>query len=203
LAFPLLGVAWAPVLVLLHELGHALAAILLTDGDVELDVRGAGVLGGKVTYEASRIRRPRDEAWIAAAGPAVSLVLAVVLWLAWLGSGATSLVTIVGAGAFSATLQFFTSALPLRYGAGLGGPADSDGRVIWRVLTGAPPGGIERELRRAGEPEPVIRPRSLAALVLVFLLAVLVSPGLALTLVVMLAVGALLQRYEARRGDGG
>jgi len=49
--FPLLGIAWAPVLVLLHELGHALAAILLTDGEVELDVRGAGILGGKVTYE--------------------------------------------------------------------------------------------------------------------------------------------------------
>jgi hypothetical protein len=31
--FPLLGIAWAPVLVLLHELGHALAAILLTDGE--------------------------------------------------------------------------------------------------------------------------------------------------------------------------
>jgi hypothetical protein len=39
----------------------------------------------------------------------------------WFGNGETSLVTIVGAGAFSATLQFFTSALPLRYGAGLGG----------------------------------------------------------------------------------
>src|ERR1700752_1219383 len=105
--------AWAPVLVLLHELGHGLAAILLTDGDVELDMRGAGLLGGKVTFEASRIRRPRDEAWIAAAGPAVSLVLAVVLWLVWLGSGATSLVTVAGAGALSATLQFVTTALPL------------------------------------------------------------------------------------------
>jgi hypothetical protein len=46
--FPLLGIAWAPVLVLLHELGHALAAILLTDGEVELDVRGAGILGGNL-----------------------------------------------------------------------------------------------------------------------------------------------------------
>jgi hypothetical protein len=35
---------------------------------------------------------------------------------------------------------------------------DSDGRVIWRILTGAPPGGIERELRRQGEPEPGARP---------------------------------------------
>jgi len=169
--FPLLGIAWAPVLVLLHELGHALAAILLTDGEVELDVRGAGILGGKVTYESSPIRHSRDEAWIAAAGPA----------------------------AFSATLQFFTSALPLRYGAGLGGPADSDGRVIWRVLTGAPPGGIERELQRVGDPEPWIRPGYLATLVVVFLLAILVSPGLALALVVMFGIGALLQRYEARR----
>jgi hypothetical protein len=197
--FPLLGIAWAPVLVLLHELGHALAAILLTDGEVELDVRGAGILGGKVTYESSPIRHSRDEAWIAAAGPAATLVVVLILWIVWFGSGATSLVTIVGAGAFSATLQFFTSALPLRYGAGLGGPADSDGRVIWRVLTGAPPGGIERELQRVGDPEPWIRPGYLATLVVVFLLAILVSPGLALALVVMFGIGALLQRYEARR----
>jgi hypothetical protein len=42
-------------------------------------------------------------------------------------------------------------------------------------------------------------PGYLATLVVVFLLAILVSPGLALALVVMFGIGALLQRYEARR----
>jgi hypothetical protein len=48
--------------------------------------------------------------------------------------------TVAGVGASAASLQFVFSALPVRYGRGLGGPADSDGRAIWRMLTGAPPG---------------------------------------------------------------
>jgi hypothetical protein len=144
--------------------------MVLTDGDVELDMQGAGMFEGEGDLRVVADRHSRDVAWIAAAGPA----------------------------AFSATLQFFTSALPMRYGAGFGGPVDSDGRVIWRVLTGAPPGGIERE-QRAGEPERVVRPGYLAVLAFLFLLAILVSPGLALMLVVLFGAGALLQRYEARR----
>jgi hypothetical protein len=88
----------------------------------------------------------------------VTAVVAVVLWMAWLEGGAESLPTLLGAGACTATLQLFTSVLPLRYGAGLGGPADSDGRAIWRILRGTPPGGLERELRRQAEPEPAARP---------------------------------------------
>ena len=65
----------------------------------------------------------------------------------------------------------------------LGGPADSDGRVIWRVLTGAPPGGIERELRRVGEPERAARPVFVVLLVLVAVLAVVMDPVLGLALV--------------------
>jgi hypothetical protein len=186
--------AWAPLLVLLHELGHAFAAMALTDGEVEIDMRGAGVLGGSVSYEPARIRRPRDEAWIAAAGPAVTLVAAAVLWLAWLGSGADSLVTILGAGAFTATLQLAISALPFRYGAGLGGPADSDGRAIWRILRGAPPGGLERELRRQGEPEPAARPVFVLVLVAVGAIALLVDPWLVAGLAAVFGAATLMQR---------
>ncbi len=199
LGFLLLGVAWAPILVLLHEAGHAFAALALTDGEVSISLRGVGVLGGSVTYEEARLRRARDAAWIAAAGPAVTLVAAAVLWLVWLGSGAESLETVLGAGAWVATLQFVTSALPLRYGAGLGGPADSDGRVIWRVLTGAPPGGIEREIARLGKPDRAMRPGFVAVLVLVAALGLLVDPTVVLVLALLFGLGVVLQRSEARR----
>jgi len=56
LLFPLLAIAWSPVLVLLHELGHALAAMALTDGEVSIQMRGAGMFGGSATYEDARIR---------------------------------------------------------------------------------------------------------------------------------------------------
>jgi hypothetical protein len=194
LAFPLLGMAWAPVLVLLHELGHVAAAMALSDGEVELELRAGGLFGGTVSFEPTRIRRARGEAWIAAAGPAVTLAIAVVLWLAWLGSGADSLVTLLGAGAFTATLQFLTTALPLRYGAGLGGPADSDGRVIWRILRGTPPGGIERELRRQSEPEPGARPAFIALLAVAGVLALLVDPWLLAGLAAVFGLGMLMQR---------
>ena len=199
LAFILLSVAWAPVLVLLHEAAHAFAALALTDGEVSISMRGAGVLGGSATYEPARLRHPRDEAWIAAAGPAATLLVAAVLWLAWFGSGSDSLMTVIGVGATVATLQFVTSAVPFRYGAGLGGPADSDGRVIWRVLTGAPPGGIERELRRVGEPERAARPAFVALFAVVGVLALWVDPVIVLWLAGLFGAAILLQRSDAQR----
>jgi hypothetical protein len=105
----------------------------------------------------------------------------------------------VGGGAWVATLQFVTSALPRRYGAGLGGPADSDGRVIWRVLTGAPPGGIERELRRVGERERAMRPAFVAPLVLIGALVVWVDPTVVLWLAGLFGAAILLQRSDTRR----
>jgi hypothetical protein len=152
------------------------------------------MFGGTVTYEPARIRRPRSEAWIAAAGPAVTAVVAVVLWMAWLEGGAESLSTLLGAGAFTATLQLFTSVLPLRYGAGLGGPADSDGRAIWRILRGTPPGGLERELRRQAEPEPAARPAFVVLLVFAGVLALLADPWLLAGLAVMFGLGMLMQQ---------
>lgn len=178
---------------LLHELGHAFAATALTDGDVEIDLRGAGVLGGRVHYEPARLRRPRDEVWIAAAGPAISLLIAAALGIAWIETGAESMM--LGVGAFGATLQFALSALPLRYGAGLG-VGESDGRVIWRVLRGAPPGGLERELRRMGEPERAARPGFVVVLVAVGALAFWLDTSVAVALVALFGLAILLQKLD-------
>jgi hypothetical protein len=52
LEFILLGIAWTPVSVLLHELGHAFAALVLTDGEVSI---GMNALGGWATYEPERL----------------------------------------------------------------------------------------------------------------------------------------------------
>jgi hypothetical protein len=194
LEFPVLVFAWSPVLLLLHESGHAFAALALTDGEVSMSLRGAGFLGGKVTYEPARVRHPRDELWIAAAGPSVTLAAAVVLWVAWLRTSTPELVTVTSAGAWAASIQLMCSALPLRYGDGLGGPADSDGRAIWRILTGAPPGGIERELRRAGKPDRAARPVFVALFVLIFGFTVWFMPGTALVLLGIFGLAIVLQR---------
>jgi hypothetical protein len=104
----------------------------------------------------------------------------------------------VGAGAWVATLQFVTSALPLHYGAGLGGPSDSDGRVIWRVLKGAPPGGLERELRRAGQPERAIRPAFAGLFVLVGVVGLWLDPVIVVWLAGLFGAAILLQRSDTR-----
>jgi hypothetical protein len=194
----LLVIPWIPVLVLLHEAAHAFAALALTDGEVSISLRGAGILGGSASFDSSTLRHPRSEAWIAAAGPAATFLAATVLWLAWLGRGSDSLVTLVGGGAWVATLQFVTSALPLRYGAGLGGPADSDGRVIWRVLTGAPPGGVERELRRLGKREPAVRPAFVAVFGLVGVVGLWLDRVIVLWLAGLFGAAILLQRSDTR-----
>jgi hypothetical protein len=191
--FTLLGLAWSPILVTIHELGHGLAALAVTDGEVSIRLRTLGLAGGFATYDSSRLRRASSEALIAAAGPAASLVAAVVLWYAWLGTNDGSV--ILAAGAAGATFQFVATAIPVHYGAGLGGPAESDGRVIWRVLTGAPPGGIERELRRLQEPERAVRPLFAGLLVLIGVLALALNPVLAVALVITFGLAALMQRH--------
>jgi hypothetical protein len=177
--------------VLLHELGHAFAAVVLTDGEVSI---GMNALGGWATYEPERLRRSRDAAWIAAAGPTVSLTIAIVLWFTWVKAGPSFDVTIVWVGAWVATGHFLGSALPVVYGAGFGVAAESDGRVIWRVLTGAPPGGIERELRRLTEPQRAIRPQFLALLLLAAALGIAADPMSVVGLAVIFGVATLLQR---------
>jgi hypothetical protein len=55
------------------------------EGEVSLSLRGAGMLGGKVSYEPATLRRSHDEVWIAAAGPAARVWMDVILALQLLG----------------------------------------------------------------------------------------------------------------------
>ncbi len=119
----------------------------------------------------SELRTPKAEAWIAAAGPAASLLTAVFLLSASVSAGVldpdsplAARVLLIGGGI--ALSQFFLSALPLRYGRGLG-HGESDGRAIWRILTGAPPGGLARELRRESRPERVAHPAAVTVIVVI------------------------------------
>jgi hypothetical protein len=214
-----LCILWAIPLVLLHELGHAAAGLVLTRGRVEVAVGDradqlvleAGRLelglswsfspGGECRIDSGELRAPKAEAWIAAAGPAASLVVAVVLLSASVSAGVfdpgtplAARVLVTGGG--MALGQFFLSALPLRYGRGLG-PGESDGRAIWRVLTGAPPGGLARELRREARGERVAHPAALAVLLLIVALTLFLDPLLALMTILLFAVAWLLNRREA------
>jgi hypothetical protein len=202
-----LAVLWCWPLVILHELGHALAALMLTTGRVMVGVGGRGEqlvltagrmeLGlslavapdGECVVEESRLKVPKAEAWIAAAGPFMSACLAIALTAVALNRGGVVLAT----GAGVAWIQAIFTALPLRYGAGLG-PGESDGRAIWRILTGGPPGGLAREERRLGRPERGTRPGFVAALALVAVLTALVAPELLLVLGVLFGLAWLLQR---------
>jgi hypothetical protein len=209
LVFILLGVAWAVPLMLVHELGHALAALAVTDGEVRIGMRStpSGLMVGECTYEPAGLRHPRAEALIAAAGPLVSLLSALVLAFGSLKSGAGTpeggvAAHVLMVGAVTAFLQFVVSALPVRYGAGLGGgAADSDGRAVWRILTGAPPGGVGREERRLGRPERAIRPAFVAPLLVVAALVLIVDPLMVLLLVALFALAWRDQRSDrAARG---
>jgi membrane-associated protease RseP (regulator of RpoE activity) len=88
--------AFGPPLILIHELGHALAALALTRGHVRvtvgvgpaaallrqdrLEVRAALIPAfGVCEYDPWTLQRPRAEAWIALAGPAASLAACVLL----------------------------------------------------------------------------------------------------------------------------
>ena len=190
-----LATLWCWPLVILHELGHALAALLLTDGRVIVGVGGprdqlfltAGRLelglspaiapDGECVVEDRGLRTPKAEAWIAAAGPFMSLCAGVVLLAAARNYGGIVLTT----GAGVAWLQAVFTAVPMRYGAG-DGPGESDGWAIWRVVTGGPPGGLAREERRRGRPERAARPWLLAALAVMAVLTALVQPVLLLVL---------------------
>jgi hypothetical protein len=207
LVFILLSVAWAAPLMLVHELGHALAALAVTDGEVRIGMRStpSGLMVGECTYEPAGLRHPRAEALIAAAGPLVSLLSALVLAFGSLKSGAGTpdggiVAQVLMVGAVTAFLEFAVSALPVRYGAGLGG-GDSDGRAIWRILTGAPPGGVGREERRLGRPERAIRPALVAPLLVIAALGLIVDPLMVLLLVALFALAWRDQRSDrAARG---
>jgi hypothetical protein len=129
------------------------------------------ILFGTCTYDATTLRRPRPRAWIAAAGPAASLISAALLWVVD-GAGYVALT-----GALTGTGIFLFSAIPVRYGAGIGGEAgDSDGLVVWRVLTGGPPGGPAREERRRRGPERAMRPLFMILLAPILIFTVSADP---------------------------
>ena len=134
--------------------------------------RGIGV-SGFCTYEPATLRRARAEAWIAAAGPAASLACSVALFVGAVESGLGmpergAMTTVLLVGAFCAFVHFVLSALPIRYGSGLGETGEeSDGRAIWRILSGAPPGGPSAP---APQPDTAARTPFLAVLAVVFVL---------------------------------
>jgi hypothetical protein len=199
---------WTPALVLLHELGHALTALDMTEGRVcmkagsptmvnlrvgrlELALSPWPGFGGSCEYEPDTLRgSPRGEAWIVVAGPVTSLLTGVVLaFLAAMAQGMLREVLVLGA-ALSG-IGFLLSGLPLRYGRGLGG-GESDGTSVWRILTGEPP-GPERE-----RPEPVVaRPIFLVVLALAGILAFAADPLLGLALVGLFSLAVL---YHAADG---
>jgi hypothetical protein len=93
------------------------------------------------------------------------------------------------------------AALPIRYSAGMGTPTDSDGRAIWRILTGAPPGGLDRELARAGRPEPPMRRGFAVVLAVVAGLILFVDARMVLELAALFGIAAVLQRIWGTRAS--
>lgn len=74
----MVGLLWIPVLflgILLHELGHALASSSLGYGNSQIVFWG---LGGLAINRSTRQRSPKHSILISLAGPAVSLLLAIV-----------------------------------------------------------------------------------------------------------------------------
>jgi hypothetical protein len=126
--FIVFATLWAWPLVILHELGHAVAALLLTSGRVAVGVGGgrdqlvltAGRLdfaiaadvapNGECTFDDGTLRVPKAEAWIAAAGPLVSLCLALVISPVALDDRGL----LLASGAFAAWTLTLLTALPLR-----------------------------------------------------------------------------------------
>ena len=220
-ALLLLPAVLAPPLVVWHELGHAVAALLLTRGPVEARVGAeespfwfsAGRLrvvisplplaGGECRYDDATLDRGRDEAWIAAAGPLASALAAgllTALALA-LGSADDPLVTVAVVGAQVAALQTIMTLLPIRYALGSGAAgAESDGLALRRILSGGS-GRAPVLTHGVDSPvEPPVRPAYVVLLLVIVGLAFLTSVGLGLAVVLVFCASWLLHRHELRRG---
>ena len=212
-----LTLLWVPPLVLLHELGHAAAAIGATEDRVTAHVgRGPELVafslgrcrvsigplllpGGHCEYDPSRLRRGRDEAWIALAGPLTSLLAAVTLTVLALAAETSPVVSSVFvAGAMCAAGHAVMSALPIRYGIGSGAAGgDSDGLAAWRILTG----GLRQPALSFGRPVPTgppVRPVYAVLLLLIAVATLAMSLTLGLLLVFLFTVAWLLQRADER-----
>ena len=98
-----IAMAWVPLLVFAHELGHAAGILHFTRSPVAIELGGAPyrlrfasgrcefdispltvfAFRGRCAWDSHRLKRHRDETWIALAGPVASLLTA----LALLGGG--------------------------------------------------------------------------------------------------------------------
>ena len=222
-AVALTGLLWAPVLFFVHELGHALAALVLTDGrvaiglghpssgdslriartDLRLSLRSC-FAGGWASYDPERLWRGRHEAWIALAGPVSSFLAGVVLTaLALTMADAhptfAGILLIGGAGACGHGA--FTG-LPIRYAAGSGAAgAESDGMAAWRILTGGVGRSPEIRYGRSSPSEPAMSP-VLAVLLGVIVVGTLVflSVPLGLLVIGLFAVAWAFQRSDEKAG---
>ena len=157
---PTLLLAWClavlfagPVVLLLHELGHGLAALALTRGPVvvqtgrrafvtprlgrlTLALGPGGLQAGACWHLAPDT--PRAEAAIAAAGPLASLLLSVLAGLACLRLDPPRALQLLLAalsvlGALDAAGNLWPALHPARRTA-TGAPQESDGRIVARCL---------------------------------------------------------------------
>ena len=145
-----------PITTFLHECGHALTALALTDRDVTilLGSRHNGlkwqwgrlrvIVGwftgslGFTRYDQEQIP-PRHILWATLAGPLVSLVLTALFWnLASTWGESRWFVFVMKTFAYAVFAQFLSTILPLRYPRWLGayGGCTSDGWRILRLLRG-------------------------------------------------------------------
>jgi hypothetical protein len=103
-----MALAWIPLLVLAHELGHAAGILYFTrspvaielgdrpfrlrfeSGRCEFDVSPltAFTFRGRCAWDPLRLKRRRDESWIALAGPGASLLTAAALLAGGMALGA-------------------------------------------------------------------------------------------------------------------
>lgn len=221
-ALILLGLARAPPLVLWHELGHAVMALILTRGPVEARVGTdhdgplwlsvgrlrvvLGLLpfaGGQCGYDSDTLWRGRHEAWIAVTGPFASALAALglaTLALA-LGSADELSVRVLVLGAGAAFLHTVASILPIRYALGSGAAGgESDGLAVWRILTGAT-GRIPALTHGVETPaEPAVRPVFVIVLALIAAVTSFLDVALGLALVAIFGLGWWLQTSDVRAG---
>jgi hypothetical protein len=194
-----------PVVVHLHELAHAVAALRLTRDSVVVQgcVRPAGAIGlgrlhiavglpalSGVCFHADAPQR-HGNAIIAAAGPLVSLMTGAIAGWAWFEGGAG---TAVAAFALMSLVTGVLNLLPVELGPagqGLHAPGESDGRVILRSL------GLVAAGRR-DRTRPVIRAPFVLALGAVAILTVLVAPLMLVPLAVLFGHAWLVARRDQR-----
>ena len=170
-------------LIALHELGHLLCARELGARRTSIRLQALPLPHGIFTFDESELRRPRDAAWVAAAGPLTTLACCSALATGAVAAGSQVLTV----AALEPSGGFLLSAIPLRYGGG----SESDGRAVWRILTGSVRRG---EVVEESPHERIIRPVYALLLGGAGVLAVLADPLLALGLVGLFGAAFLLQR---------